>query len=94
MSFFRSLALPGLAVLLIAGCAPAKEDTVTPESMKKRLENQAKAVAALSSENDKLRDDIAELKKENASLRRSLELVKKVLKKYSAKPAEAVEPAP
>ena len=87
----RSLLLVAGAGLIFAGCTK-REDPVTAESAKQRLENQARAVAALSAENDRLRAEIAELKRENASLRRSLELVKKVLKKYSAAPGGAGGP--
>jgi predicted RNase H-like nuclease (RuvC/YqgF family) len=65
------IAAAAAALLLAAGCAATKSaDAVTVESAEKRLANQARAVAALSQENEKLRREVSELKKENERLRK------------------------
>jgi predicted RNase H-like nuclease (RuvC/YqgF family) len=70
---------------------------VKAESMELRLANQAKAVAALSEENQKLRREIGELKRDNDDLRREVEAVRKLLaerEKKSGTPAPEGRKAP
>jgi hypothetical protein len=61
--------LPVVAgLLLLPGCAGGGGDPLSAESMQTRLDNQARAVAALSTENQKLLARIRELQARNEQL--------------------------
>jgi predicted RNase H-like nuclease (RuvC/YqgF family) len=85
LKFFLSAA--GLLALLAAGClARSKPSAVTAESTQTRLRNQARAVAALSSENNKLRGELKELEARNEALaRENIELRKQAAENPPAK---------
>jgi len=69
----RRLLLRAPLLLLLAGCAGAAGNApATAEPMKERLTNQARAVALLEAENQKLREELREVKKENGRLRERL----------------------
>ena len=56
-----------------AGCARGgAARPIRAEPLKERLANQAKAIAILESENEKLRQQLKELKSENERLRKAL----------------------
>ena len=69
----RDLLLLGLAAVL-AGCS-GRGDPAVPraEPVEVRLANQARAIAGLSEENERLRREIEELRRDNARLRAALQ---------------------
>jgi len=82
--------IAALIAIATAGCAPRTDAPAAPtgaaapaELIKERLANQARAIAELSAENQKLLDKIEALLKENAELKARL-----------APPAPGPGPAP
>jgi len=71
VSWRRCLSLAVLCGVLAAGCrSGAGDDPVRAESLKERLANQARAIATLEAENEKLRRQVQELEMEDARLRK------------------------
>jgi hypothetical protein len=75
---FRSAAAAAvLGVAAGAGCGGARGAPVpagtAAEPAAERLANQARAVAVLQSENERLHEEMAELRRDNARLRELLE---------------------
>ena len=68
MSWKLFLSCAALVLLLAGGCAGGARKA-EDEPLRERLMNQARAVALLSQENERLRRELEELKAENEALR-------------------------
>ena len=88
MSWKLCLSLVALcAALAAAGCrGDAENDPIRAESLRKRLDNQARAIVIMEVENGKLRRRIEDLKMENARLAEDLNKLRGAGKKEMRKP--------